>query len=156
MVASVQNTQEAQNCHWDRSAVAVGDLFCVGFHCLSSFLCLVAVQKCSFIFKQRSAEMLGVIVQLVCFCLVPKSIFLKESTNFSRLLVWRTLQIYSSTLRIAWATKKVTEVCYVLAFKYAKAWLEKSWLSGRITNNSDTTAFHQVHNLLGKRNSPHS
>ena len=41
--------------------------------------------KCSFIFKQRSAEMLGVIVQLVCFCLVPKSIFLKESTNFSRL-----------------------------------------------------------------------
>lgn len=156
MVASVQNTQEAQNCHWDCSAMAVGDLFCVGFHCLSSFLCLVALQKCSFIFKQRSAEMLSVIVQLVCFCLVPKSISLKESANFSRLLVWRTLQIYSSTLWIAWATKTVTEVCYVLAFKYAKAWLKRNWLSERITNNSDTTASHQVYNLLVKRNSHHS
>lgn len=155
MVASVQNTQEAQNCHWDRSAVAVGDLFCVGFHCLSSFLCLVAVQKCSFIFKQRSAEMLGVIVQLVCFCLVPKSIFLKESTNFSRLLVWRTLQIYSSTLRIAWATKWLKSVMSWL-LNMPKLDLKKSWLSERITNNSDTTAFHQVYNLLGKRNSPHS
>lgn len=155
MVASVQNTQEPQNCHWDYSAVAVGDLFCVGFHCLSSFLCLVAVQKCSFIFKQRSAEMLGVIVQLVCFCLVPKSIFLKESANFSRLLVWRTLQIYSSTLRKPEPPRKWLK-SVVLAFKYAKAWLKRSWLSERITNNSDTTASHQVYNLLVKRNSPHS
>lgn len=64
---------------------AVRDLFCVGFHRLSSLLCLV--QKCSFIFKQRSAEMPSVIVQLVCFCLVPKCIFLKKSARFSWLLI---------------------------------------------------------------------
>lgn len=94
MDASVQSTQKAQHCHWDGSAMVVGDLFCVGFHCLSSLVRLVAVAKFLLIFKQRSAEMPGVTVQLVCFCLVPKSIFLKESASFSWLLVCRTLQIY--------------------------------------------------------------
>ena len=94
MDASVQSTQQAQKCHWDCSAMVVGDPFFVGFHCLSSLVRLVAVPKCLLIFKQRSAEMPGVIVQLVCFCLAPKSIFLKESASFSWLLVCKTLQIY--------------------------------------------------------------
>lgn len=134
---------------------------CVGFHCLSSSLCPVAVQKCSFIFTQRRAEMPGVLVQLVCFCFSTKSIFLKESARFSWLWVCGTLPHIQSVLFVAWASKigrerkTVTEETSTpsLALKYAKVLSARNCFYERIAIKSVTTVSHHIYNLLVEMNS---
>lgn len=105
------------------------------------------------LFSNRSAEMPGVIVQLACFCLVPKSIFLKVC-EIQLAVGWQHFTAYSGTLnslsqqgRSREEDRDWEKSITFLAFKYANTWCERNYFSERITNNLDTITCHYPYNF---------